>query len=293
MNLTLGIVTDLHFGPAAHFGGKLRKLTHRAAELTQAFADAMRTEVRPDLVVNLGDVIEDESAALDLARYEECMRLLQHAGAERLDVPGNHDLANLTPAVLRRVWGLSDDAPLYRSLDRGGVHLIVLATRETKDVDVRIDDAQLAWLEADLAATTLPTVVLMHHSAADQHLAGNRWFAKAPHLALVHERKRLRQILESSGRVALVLNGHLHWNHLDVIRGIPYVTVQSLIENLDDDAPGRPAAAHAVVRLSARRISVEVGGAERCRYQFELPSSNDPSPSGSNVHVPPSCTKPG
>ena len=44
-----------------------------------------------------------------------------------------------------------------------------------------------------------------------------------------------------------VFNGHLHWNHLDVIAGIPYVTVQSLIENLDDDAPGRAAAAHAVV----------------------------------------------
>ena len=55
-----------------------------------------------------------------------------------------------------------------------------------------------------------------------------------------------------SGRVRAVFNGHLHWNHLDVIAGIPYVTVQSLIENLDDDAPGRPAAAHAVVRADRR-----------------------------------------
>jgi Icc protein len=274
MNLTLGIVTDLHFGPAASFGGKLRKLTHRAGELTAEFSRRMRDDVKPDLVVNLGDVLEDESKATDRARYAECMRLLAESGRERLDVAGNHDVVHLDRAELRAFWGLAGDGPLYRSLDRSGVHLVTLETHETKDVDVRIDDAQLAWLEADLARTTLPTVVLMHHSAADQHLAGNRWFSKAPHLALVKERKRLRAILEASGNVVLVVNGHLHWNHLDVIRGIPYVTVQSLIENLDDDAPGRPAAAYAVVRVSSRRVSVEVGGAESCRYQFELASSS-------------------
>lgn len=287
MNLTLGIVTDLHFGPAASFGGKLRKLTHRAGELTERFARRMRDEVRPDLVVNLGDVLEDESADVDQARYAECMRLLASAGRERLDVAGNHDVVHLDRATLRAQWGLEGDGPLYRSLDRGGVHLVTLATHETKDVDVRIDEEQLRWLEADLAATTLPTVVLMHHSAADQHLAGNRWFAKAPHLALVKERKRLRGLLEASGKVVLVVNGHLHWNHLDVIGGIPYVTVQSLIENLDDDAPGRAAEAHAVVRLSPRRIAVDVGGAETCRYQFES-SPSTAGAAGSKVQVPPS-----
>jgi Icc protein len=42
-----------------------------------------------------------------------------------------------------------------------------------------------------------------------------------------------------------------------------------LIENLDDDAPGRAVAAHAVVRASKKRIVVEVMGAERARYQFD------------------------
>ena len=36
VTLTIGFVTDLHFGPAAYHDGKLRKLTHRAAELTLA-----------------------------------------------------------------------------------------------------------------------------------------------------------------------------------------------------------------------------------------------------------------
>jgi hypothetical protein len=69
--------------------------------------------------------------------------------------------------------------------------------------------------------------------------------------------------------VRAVFNGHLHWNHLDLIHAIPYVTVQSLIENVDDDAPGRPAAAHAVVRLSDRRMMVRVAGNDPARYEVE------------------------
>jgi hypothetical protein len=43
-----------------------------------------------------------------------------------------------------------------------------------------------------------------------------------------------------------------------------------LVENLDDDAPGRAAAAHAVVDLDERRLVVRVAGAEPVRYQVEL-----------------------
>ena len=66
--LTLGIVTDLHFGPEALFGGKLRKLTRQAGDLARDFVRRMNEEVHPDLVVNLGDDIEDESREADLAR---------------------------------------------------------------------------------------------------------------------------------------------------------------------------------------------------------------------------------
>ena len=109
----------------------------------------------------------------------------------------------------------------------------------------------------------------MHHSASEQELDDSRWWPGRRHLALVKERAELRRIFEESGRVRAVFNGHLHWNHLDVIRGIPYVTVQSLIENLDDDAPGRAAAAHAVVRLDDAADGRSRRGNDPARYQFE------------------------
>jgi 3',5'-cyclic-AMP phosphodiesterase len=271
MELTLALVSDLHFGPEASFGGKLRKLTAQAGPLARAFVERMNREVRPDLVVNLGDDIEDESPEADRARYAECNEILRGAEAELVNVAGNHDTIHLGDADLRAVWGREGE--LYYAMDRGGFHLVVLRTIERKDHDVSVGDAQLAWLAADLAAHPGPTIVLMHHSAADQDLRGNRWFEGRAHLCLVRERRKIRALFAKHGDVRAVFNGHLHWNHLDVIDGIPYVTIQSLIENLDDDAPGRPAAAHAVVRASDRRVVVEVMGAERARYQFDRPKA--------------------
>jgi 3',5'-cyclic AMP phosphodiesterase CpdA len=265
--LRIVLVSDLHFGPEARFAGKLRKLTAHAGELAGAFVERMNEVVRPDLVVNLGDDIEDESAEVDRARYGECQAILRGARADLVNVAGNHDLAHLAPSELLSAWGRIGE--LHYAFDRGGFHFVVLHTREQKDVDVTVGAEQLAWLEADLASNALPVVVLMHHSAADQDLRGNAWFEGSPHICLVRERRRLREILVRSGRVLAVFNGHLHWNHVDVIDGLPFVTLQSLVENLDDDAPGRPAAAHAIVELTPARVLVEIEGAERARYQID------------------------
>jgi 3',5'-cyclic-AMP phosphodiesterase len=264
----VGIVTDLHFGPEALYEGKLRKMSHHAAELTRAFVRAMNDEVHPDLVVNLGDDVEDESRAADLARYGECQSILRTAKAPVVNVAGNHDVVNMNRDDLTRMWHRA--GPLYYALDHGGWHFVVLHTIESTDSGIHLPHEQLGWLEADLTATALPAIVFMHHSASEQDFDDSRWFRGRPDSALVKERRELRRILAASGKVKAVFNGHVHRNHLDVIDGIPYVTVQSLIENVDDDAPGRPAAASAVVRLSPERIVVRVRGNDPAAYQVEL-----------------------
>ena len=277
MALTLALVTDIHFGPEARFAGKLRKLTAQAPALLEAFVARMNQRDTLDLVVNLGDDIEDESLSVDRARYAACIGILRGLKAEVVHVAGNHDTIHQSAADLRAAWGLSPEGELYSSFDRGGFHFIVLHTRERKDLDVSVGPEQLAWLEQDLAAHPGPTIVLMHHSAAEQDLRGNRWFEGSPHICLVRERRAIRRLLAGHGDVRAVFNGHLHWNHLDLCEGIPFVTVQSLIENLDDDAPGRPAAAHALVSLHPKRIVVEIEGASIARYQFDTV----PRPGGS------------
>ena len=271
--MRFALISDVHLGPQASHQGKLRKLTHLSEQLVHQFVQHMREVARPDLVINLGDVLEDESAVLDRERYARFVALLGEIGKPVLHVAGNHDTINLSTAELCALWG-SSDAVTY-SRDLHGVHFAVLRTIEHRGQRIELPQEQIDWLERDLAATTLPSIVLMHHPASEMRLEGNRWFEKRPHLCRVVERRALRRVIERSGKVLAVFNGHVHWNHLDLIGGIPYVTLQSLSENLDDDAPGRPAAAYAVCDLDDRRLVINVYGAEQLHYQLELAASSD------------------
>lgn len=267
--MKIALITDIHFGPEAYHEGKLRKLTHRAGELTEEFVARMNDVEHPDLVVNLGDVIEDAGPEMDEAAYRRFVEIVGRLEAEVLHVAGNHDSIHLSDEQLAALWGRP--LPLHYSRDVGGFHLAVLRSREVRDEYVELPEDQVHWLEQDLRATELPSLVFVHHPLGDSRLAGNRWFERRTHLCRARNRRRVREVIEMSGKVLGVFNGHAHWNHLDVIREIPYVTLQSLTENLDDDAPGRPARAHAVVELDRGSLLVRVEGAERARYQFDVP----------------------
>jgi len=266
--MRFALISDEHFGPTAYFQGKLRKLTAQAGELCQAFVARMNDEVKPDLVVNLGDVIEDESRPKDLEHYGQFIDILSALHCPVLHVAGNHDQVNLSDRDLCDLW--RHEGNLFYSRDVNGVHFSVLRTIEVTDVAIHLPEEQIAWLRADLEQTALPSVVLMHHPASDMRLDGNRWFEKRPHVCRVAERRALQRVLSEAPRVVAVFNGHVHWNHFDLIGGVPYITLQSLVENLDDDAPGRAAAAHAIADLDDKRLVVRVAGAEPVRYQVEL-----------------------
>jgi 3',5'-cyclic AMP phosphodiesterase CpdA len=266
--MRLGLIADVHFGPPTGFDGKLRKHGDLAAELTREFVARMNREEKPDLVVNLGDVVEDQGRAEDVEHYAEFLRIMADLDCEVLHLAGNHDLRNLDADDLRRVW--QSNYGLYHSLDRGGFHLIVLSAAHRDDLFIELPAEQQVWLEADLGRTRLPTVVFLHHPLGEMDLRQNRWFARDPELCLVRGRQRVRRILEASGKVAAVFSAHAHWNHLGLVRGIPYVTLQSMTENIDEDLPGRPARAFAVVDLDPGRILVRVLGEHSARYEFEL-----------------------
>ena len=167
--------------------------------------------------------------------------------------------------ALRSLW--QHEGPLYYSRELGGVHFTVLRSLHWRAHEVRLSTEQLAWLAQDLAAARLPCIVLLHHPLAPMDLEGNYWFAKTPEICFVAERAEARGIIERSGKVIAVLNGHVHWNHLAVVAGIPYVTFQSLTENVDDDAPGRPARTYAIVDVEAERLAIRVEGEQPVRVR--------------------------
>ncbi|MBN2193017.1 MAG: metallophosphoesterase [Polyangiaceae bacterium] len=268
--MRLAVVTDVHFGPEALHDGKLRKLSRLAGRLTREVARDLREAHRPELLVNLGDVIEDSSREDDLANYGEFLAAIAGANAPLLHVAGNHDQVHLSEADLGRLWG--HQGPLHYSREVGGLHLAILCTRYRPLIDVILPHEQIGWLAQDLAKTRLPSIVLVHHPLGEMDLEGNRWFEREAHLCLVANRAAIRQVIARSGKVVAVLNGHAHWSHVAVIDGIPYVTLQSLTENLDEDAPGRPARSFAVIEVDADCFRLATMGAEPQRFELRRSS---------------------
>lgn len=264
--MRIAFITDTHFGPRAYHEGKLRKLGEHAVALSRDFVRRMNDIEKPDWVVNLGDVIEDQSPADDAENYGQFTGILAGLDAPVLHVAGNHDQVNLSRDALAELW--RHEGPLHYARDLGPVRALVLRTDHT-DTAVHLETAQIDWLGAELERSRLPCLVLIHHPLCEMDISDNVWFRNQPNICRVAERRRIRQLLQASGKVVAVFNGHVHWNYLSVIEGIGYVTLQSLIENVDDDAPGRPAAAHAIADFEGHRVSVRIEGAERAHYRID------------------------
>mgnify|MGYP002633127287 CR=1 FL=1 len=266
MTLKIGIVSDMHLGRDTRFRGVLRKIGHRAEALTEAFVTAMNEDFRPAAVFCLGDVVQDMDRARDLEHYGRIWAALGALDAPLIPVNGNHDVIAMSEADVLAFWVRP---ALHYVTQVGGLDIVVLHTREQKDSHVWLPEDQVEWLRAQLAQGR-PTVVLMHHSAAEQDTRHNYWFADHPHLAVLHNREQVREVIGNTGNVLAVLNGHLHWNQLTVHDGIPYITVHSLTENPSgDESPPRPVAAYGELVFGDGYATLDVRGLERVSYRWE------------------------
>ena len=140
--------------------------------------------IRPDFVVNLGDLIQD------YGDYDEDVATLKDFWVKfrGFEVPvftcvGNHDLRT-TKDRAAVAAALEYERTTY-SVDVAGIHLVVLGTdvdynavdeRGTKYEKHWISQSDLDWLAEDLAETELPVIVCLHFGVAEDLQEGNYWF---------------------------------------------------------------------------------------------------------------------
>lgn len=264
-------ITDLHFGKTGTYRGAERKLSSHACTLTAAFVDDMNQKVRPDFVMVLGDVIEDENPPADLDNFTKAADILSGLDMPVRYVYGNHDLMHLSHDQLLRVSG---ETALNSSFDVDGWHLVRLHSTASFTpgggsgtgyrLRGEISPEHLEWLDQDLTAANRPSLVFTHFAPADLNLAGQFWFGHAPDMAMLANRAEVRDILESHD-VAMAMNGHIHWNDHTVHNGISYITIQSLVEDTAGD--GEPAGAWALVEAGATHLEVTVNGRDPAIYR--------------------------
>lgn len=229
--LRVGLLTDLHHAdkPAAgsrHYRETLAKLSEAA---TRFESDQI------DLLVELGDLIDAaDSVETELRYLKTVNRELSAISPDRHYVLGNHCVDMLTKAEF--LDGVEQKQSWY-SFDRGGVHFVVLdacfrsdhepyGRKNSRWDDANIHPDELEWLEADLKSTDRKTVVFAHQRLDVSNSHG------------VKNCLAVRKVLEASGNVLAVLQGHSHQNDLRQIGGIYYCTLVAMIEGSGADNNG-------------------------------------------------------
>ncbi len=232
-SLRFGLITDLHYAdkPAAgtrHYRDTLSKLK----EAIDAFS---RLDAPNDFVVELGDFIDAaesvETERKYLATVDELYRTL---GPERYYVLGNHCVGTLTSDEFLSDVGQKSS---FFSFDRNGRHFVILDACFRKDgvaygrgnfdwSESLVPDHELKFLEDDLKSTRNETVVFVHQ----------RLDVEPPYGVL--NAGKVREILEKSGRVRAVFQGHSHKNDHRTIGGIDYVTLVAMVEGPAPESSG-------------------------------------------------------
>src|SRR5690606_13476591 len=125
----------------------------------------------------------------------------------------------------------------HYSFAAGGFHFVVLDACFRADgvpygrdnftwTDANIPADQVEWLRADLKAAAHPTIVFAHQRLDVKNNHG------------VKNAEQVRRVLEDSGQVLAVFQGHSHKNDLQDIGGIHYCTLHALIEGSGADNNG-------------------------------------------------------
>ena len=221
--LRLGLISDIHYAdlPAAgsrHYRDSIQKVREAIARFNDAQVDA---------VLCLGDLIDSGSTVeKELGHLQTIREELKQLQAPIAFVLGNHCVWGLTKQEFLTGVG---QASAYQCIRLKGIRLILLdacyrhdgapygrQNYDWKEADIPI--SQQLWLEKTLQDSEEPALVFVHHRLDVDNHYGIRSAAK------------VRRILEESGQVAAVFQGHNHLNAHQIFGEIHYLTMQAMIE---------------------------------------------------------------
>ncbi len=152
---------------------------------------------KPDLVINLGDLIYGYGPRRKETQWDKYERVIQAFEVPYFQLPGNHDTHSRDA---RRVYGRRF-GKFYQSLNHGGCHFVLLDNTEEGKWGY-LGPAELAWLKADLKNNTARQVfVFLHFPVWEPERVSPRaydFWSQTLHPLFL------------SNRVAAVFGGHYH-----------------------------------------------------------------------------------
>ena len=228
--MKIGLIADLHYTPwpGEWQGRHCNDALDRLGEFIHNTSDC-------DFIINLGDIINGcPSAESDLASLLRVRDIFKMLPMPTYHVLGNHDVTYLPKDAI--ITALSMPASDYSFL-RDGVRFIVLDSNYTDEqralrkgygswTESYITDSRLNWLRQVLSRNDFKFAVVICHQCLDERPA--EYKGSDPYA--IGNAAEVRYLLEQSGKVQLVLNGHCHEGRMRPINNIMYFTQPSICE---------------------------------------------------------------
>lgn len=218
-----GLLTDVHYADRPPNG--LRYYRDSLAKTREAVAKFH--ERKATLAFELGDFID---AAPELKTEIGFLKTIEaeygRFRGDRRHVLGNHCVWSLTKKEFLDTVGAK---AAHYSLDHGGFHFIAIDACYRGDgqpygrknfnwMDANVPPAELEWLAADLKATDKRCLAFLHQRLDVENHYG------------VKNAAAVRKVLEDSGKVLAVFQGHYHRNDYKRLGGIHYCTLRAVVE---------------------------------------------------------------
>jgi len=229
-----GVFSDAHYADRDPAGSRhYRDSMSKLAECIER----MNTE-RLDFMIELGDLKDQDNPPKEqhtLSYLQSIEAIFRQFNGPTYHVLGNHDMDSISKvqflAHIKNTRIASDRT--YYSFDVNKCHFVVLDANYRSDgtdydhgnfnwTDANIPPAELAWLEQDLATATGPTIVFTHQLLDEPNGVHPSLYIK--------NSAQVRQVLQQSGKVRAVLQGHHHAGSYCQIEGIHYYTIKGMIE---------------------------------------------------------------
>ena len=239
-----GIVTDSHYADADTIGSRYYR--HSLDKLNECVE--LMNEKKVDFLVDLGDFKDQGNPPIEqktITYLRTVEKIFQNFNGPTYHVLGNHDMDSISKEqFLTNVENTGiERAKSYYSFDFNGLHFVILDANYKTDgtdynhgnfdwTDANIPSQESNWLRQELAAAHGPTIVFIH-----QLLDGTG-------SVYVNNAADIRQILEQSGKVTAVFQGHHHEGSYSHIEGIHYYTLKAMVEG-----PGEENNSYAIVEF--------------------------------------------
>jgi Icc protein len=265
--MKIAIITDIHHGPQSHTKeAGWDGLPHLRRFIDRAIAE------KADLVLDLGDHLSDTNHDDDHRYATELAEIFKTFPGKRVHILGNHDVNNLSIADNEAIFGQSMASSVH---DLGDIRLIAWQPDVKIEMGVGLSDAKphLEWLIDALNADERPAIIATHVPLSGHSQIGNYYFERNAHYSTYPDHADVRRAVEATGKAALWLSGHVHWNTVTNVGNINHITIQSLSERFT--TMPMTAAASAELNINGGAFTLDVFGNDPFHLRLPFRKSGD------------------